>query len=678
MANSDTEQSTAPQNAARNLFAPPVNRLQLVFGALLLAGLALAVYRPILPGSFLMDDWRLIAGDNPLVTGEFTAYNLWFQTDFTLSTFISWLQYLVWGHNPAGYHVINILLHATSGILLWRLLSKLKIPGAWLAAALYVVHPVCVNSVARAAEIKNTLSLPFFLLSIWAYLHYETRALFPEPENPDAASKSRHTPAAVWYALALLAFIAALLSKTSTIMLPLVLLACAVWQRNRLTIRDGLHTAPFFALSVAFGLMSIWFQKHQALFSAGETLRQESFGERLAIAGHIVWFYLGKALLPLNLNLVYAQWQPDASRATAYLPVLAIAILLAVCWIFRSTWGRHVLLAVAYFGITLFPALGFFDSQFLATWQVSDHLQYLSLIAPVALLAAAMAALIPRKIIYVLGILLVVVTGLLTFQRATVFASEETLMRDTIAKNPAAGKAHNDLGVILARRNDLAGATEQFKAAVQYQPDNPETRSNYGQALAMNGDLAGAEAQFQAAVKTRPSDADAHKKYAGLLQHEQRYREAALQYHLALLFKPDVQTRIALAALCHQTGDPAQAISQLQQILRQDPDNLEALNNLAWLFATWGDNKFRNGAEAVWLAEKACQLTANKQPRATGTLAAAYAEAGRFPEAVTAAEATVKLANESGDQRLAYLGNQLLSLYRANQPYHEPPVSNQP
>jgi hypothetical protein len=152
----------------------PAGRLHVAAGSLLLFTLVLLVYQPILPGSFLMDDWRLTETDNPLVNGELTPFNIWFQTDFTLSSVALWLQRLVWGASPGGYHLVNLLLHAASAVLIWKLLAKLKIPGAWLAAALYAVHPVCVTSVARVAEIKNTLSLPLFLFSFLAYLRYET------------------------------------------------------------------------------------------------------------------------------------------------------------------------------------------------------------------------------------------------------------------------------------------------------------------------------------------------------------------------------------------------------------------------------------------------------------------------------------------------------------------------
>src|ERR1051326_3771265 len=138
---------------------------QALFQALIILALSFFVYRPILPGSLIMDDEKLIQWDNPLVNGKLSPLSIWFRADFPLSTLVFWLQWLAWGKNPAGYHVVNILLHSCSALLIWRLLARLKVPGAWFAAVVFAIHPVAVASVARIAELKNTLSLPFFLLS---------------------------------------------------------------------------------------------------------------------------------------------------------------------------------------------------------------------------------------------------------------------------------------------------------------------------------------------------------------------------------------------------------------------------------------------------------------------------------------------------------------------------------
>ncbi|HEX4342657.1 MAG TPA: tetratricopeptide repeat protein [Verrucomicrobiae bacterium] len=651
------------------------SHVRLLLGMLAIFALVFIVYSPILPGHFIMDDHRLVKDENSLVTGEFSPQNIWFQTDFPLSAVGWWLQWLVWGDNPGGYHAVNMLLHALSAVLLWRLFVRLEISGAWLIGVMFAVHPVCVNSVARIAEIKNTLSLPFFLLSFWSYLRYEDLSLIFIKQKL-ITGKARRDYAAAWYGLSLVAFVLALLSKTSIVMLPVVLLGCAAWQRRRITRQDVLPIIPYFILAAGFGLMSVWFQKNQALAAAGQTLAPESFVERFAIMGRVVWFYLGKALLPINLNIVYARWKFDASSPMSYVPVILLFGTLAACWRYRAGWGRAVLFGLGCFIITLFPVIGFFNAQYLVKWQVSDHLQYLPLIAPVALMVAGLASVLSAKIFRWVGVILVLALSVLTFHRAQLFSSEESLFRDTLAKNPSASGAHNDLGVILVKRQNLTEATEHFVAAVQFDPDNAGAHLNLGQALVMNGKFAEADPHFAAAIRLKPDDALAHRRYADTLSEQGRYREAILQLHevICLSTKPDVQTRLDLAGLLFKTGNSRQAVEQFHKVLLLNPDLPESLNNLAWLQATSPDDGVRDGAEAVQHAERACRLTDFKETAMISTLAAAYAEAGRFPEAITSAEMALKLQTAAGETQFADINRHLLGLYRSGKPFHERPA----
>jgi tetratricopeptide (TPR) repeat protein len=650
-------------------------RIPIAIGVLAIVVLAFAVYSPVLPGSFLMDDARLTGHDNPLVTGQVTPTSIWFRTDFTLATFGWWVEHLTFDKNPLGYHVINITLHALSALLLWRLLARLKIPGAWLAGALYAVHPVCVNSVARIAELKNTLSMPFFLLSFLAYLRYEAMALYPaEPANSQSSSGKATRARALWLTVSLVAFVLALLAKTTVVMLPVVLLLCALWQRRRIAWKDVLHTSPLFALSIAFGIMSVWFQKNQALPSIQLSLPPIHFPQRLAGAGYDFWFYLGKALFPVNLCIVYPRWKIEAGSAMAFAPDLLACGAFIVCLVFRRTWGWHLFFALGAFVVMLFPALGFFDAQYLTMWDVSDHLQYSALAAITALVAAALAAWLNREVFPWAAAILVLACSALCFTHAEAFRTQESLMLDTIAKNPLSAGAHNDLGVELITKGDFAKAAQEFQTAVECDPNSADARVNFGHILSMAGKLPEAEAQFQAALKIEPYDPQAHEVYAGLLQQEGK--TAAALYHLrtALLFKPDFDTCMEAASLEYQTGHSRRAVADFRQALtfKTDP---ETLNNLAWILATCPDESVRNGIDAISYAQWACQQTAYKRPGMVGTLAAAYADAGDFSNAVSTAETAIKLATDAGNTQFAEQNQQLLQLYRAGKPYREKPAN---
>jgi len=649
----------------------PNTPLHAWLGALALGALGFALYLPILPGSFLMDDERLVKLDNPILSGKLGPLSIWFQADFPLSNFVFWLQWLAWGHNPAGYHAVNILLHGASAVLLWRIFVRLKILGGWLAAALVAAHPVGVASVGRIAELKNTLSLVFFLVSAWAYLGYETSLSNTGSHDP-TKPVFRQRRAWIWYTVSLMGFVLAFLSKSTVLVLPVMLLACAAWQRGRITRQDVLHTSPHFVLALGYGLMAMWFQKYQALAGAVESLQPHGFAERLISAGKAFWFYLGKSLLPLNLNLVYPRWQVNAVAPSAYILLLLIAGMAGLCWAFRRTWGRHALFALVCFGAALFPALGFFDAQFLTKWQVSDHLQYLALIAPIALVGATVASL-PRAYLQS-AVALVLLLGLsaLTLQRAKVFATEETLLRDTLAKNPAAWAAHNDLGCISAQKQDYSAASAHFAAALIANPSYPDAHLNLGQTLAVQGKFREAERHFLAVLKTQPCNPQAHRQLANALIDQHRNREALPHLQRALSLHPDPQTRLDFAALLHQSGDTSRAVMELRRGIALKPESPPALNNLAWLLATSSNKSLRDGEKAVGYAEQACRLTNFKEAAMVGTLAAAYAEAGRFPQAIATAEIAGRLATAAGDTRIAAINEQFLSLYRSGKSWHEP------
>jgi tetratricopeptide (TPR) repeat protein len=640
----------------------------LIAGVLTIILLAFTVYSPVIPGSFLMDDVRLTGSDNQLLNGHYTLRSIWFELDFPLSTLGWWLEHLAFGPNPTGYHVVNILLHAISGILLWRLLVQLKIPGAWLAGALYAVHPVCVNSVARIAELKNTLSMPFFLLSYIGYLRYERARLYPSEQDSSQRSSSVAT---TWYTLALIAFVLSLLAKTTVVMLPVVMLLGALWQRNRISWKDIFHTAPFFILSAAFGLMSIWFQKYQALPQAEFALHHISFAERLATAGYDFWFYLGKTLLPVNLSIQYSRWTINPHAVVSYLPDVLACAVFVICLVFYRAWGRHVLFALGAFAVILFPALGFFDAEFLTLWQVSDHLQYTALAAIVALVAAGLAILLNRIVFRGIAAALILAASILCFSRAEAFRTQESIMMDTVAKDPSAWDAANDLGVVYAQKGDYAKAMDEFTLSLKYNPDDGNARMNLAHALTLEKKYADAETQYAAILKTQPHNGEALMAYADLLKVEGRNAEALNHLESAIIFEPDFETYMDVASLEYATGNSSQAVRHYRRAIGFKQD-VNALNNLAWILATCPDDSVRDGKEAVADAERACQLTSYKQPAMAGTLAAAYAEAGRFPEAIAMAELAIRLSNQAGNASFAEANRQLLQLYRAGQPYHEP------
>ncbi len=628
----------------------------------IITALVFVTYWPAIRGTFIWDDVMLVQ-NNMLLKGQFTLKTIWFRTDFPLSNVVLWLEWHLWGNHPAGYHVVNLLLHICSSLLVWRVMLRLNLPGAWLAALIFAVHPVCVASVAWIAELKNTLSLPFYLLSFLCYLHFE--------ENASAASRQR---AGQWYAAAVIAFILALLSKTTTVMLPPVLIVYVWWRRGRLGFSDILRTAPFFLLAFAFGVLSILFQAHGAI--RGATVQTLSLWGRIAGAGMALWFYLGKAVLPIKLMMIYPRWEINPASALSYLPAFLWILLLGVCWAFRRTWGRHGVFGLGTFSIALFPVLGFLSMYYLVLSRVSDHFEYLPLISIVALAAAWLCVRVPLNILRFLVPILIFVLASLTLQRARVFSSEEALWRDNLDKNPAAWTAHANLGWILAERQKFDEALPHLQRSLEINPDNAQAHANLGQLLAMEGNFGDAETQFAAALKLKPNDADIRRSYVTALAANGRKDEAIKQLRDLLSSRPDPDSQLQLAGLLFETGQFSEAVREYRAALVLRPDATDALSNLAWLLATSSDASLRNGKDAVAFAERACHLTDYTNAPTVGVLAAAYAEAGDFTNAVATAQKAIEAATAAGDVRFAGLNRQLLRLYSNGRAYHEPPPKN--
>ncbi len=244
--------------------------------------------------------------------------------------------------------------------------------------------------------------------------------------------------------------------------------------------------------------------------------------------------------------------------------------------------------------------------------------------------------------------------------------------QEAIRLKPDDADAHNDLGVALGEKGQIAEAISQFQEAIRLKPEDADAHNNLGYALDKEGQIAGAISQFQEAVRLKPNFFDALNNLGNAFVTLGRFDEAVDSYRQAIQVNSNSpEPFIHLGLALYQLGRGREAVAQYQEALRLNPNLVEALNNLAWLLATSSDAELRNGAEAVRLAERACELTHYSQPFPVGTLAAACGEAGRFPEAVAAAEKAEELATNAGLTALAAKQRQLLELYRAGKAYHE-------
>ena len=487
-------------------------------GILLIAAAVLIAYYPSINGAFVLDDGLVLAENNSVKAAD-GLYRFWCthkEQDYWPTTYsMFWLEWRLWDRNPSCYHVTALLLHILETLLIWIILQRLAIPGAFLAALIFAIHPVNVQSVAWIAELKNVAAMLFFLLSILWYLR--------ERKSPHAFSP--------WYWLSLAAFVLAMLGKGSTLVLPLVLVAVAWWfrplektqvlspaidDRPRTAFspffrRDVLPIVPFFAVALGLALVNVWFQTH----GTDVVYRHAAFADRLAGAGGVIWFYLYKALLPLDLCFVYPMWRIEATNPLWWAPLLAALAVAATLWLYRKSWGRPFLFAWAFFCAALAPVMGFIDVGFMKFSLVADHYQHIAIIGVIALVSAGLTlwrgtAGKTSRAALSLAAVAAAVLMLLTWRQSSLLSGEIPLYQDTLKKNPQCWRIQDNLGIAMLRAGRVQEAVDDFQRVLELNPDFIEARNNLGNALFQAGRAEQAIEQIRQALSLKPDFPTAH------------------------------------------------------------------------------------------------------------------------------------------------------------------------
>lgn len=579
--------------------------------SLLLAAVVFAAYAPSWHGGFIFDDDTLIT-KNTLLKAPDGLYSFWFTTrptDYWPATMTAlWAEWRLWGLNPTGYHIFNLCLHIGSSLLLWRILRRLRIPGAWLAAFIFGVHPVNVESVAWIAQIKNTLSQAFFMLSVYLFLRTRwfertegvgsRKSLFVQR---DKYQFPRPDP---FYILSLLAFLLAMLSKGSVAVLPLILLGIIAWRRP-LKAGDALRIAAFFAVAAALTLVNVHFQARGLI----TPIRTAGLVERLLGAGAVIWFYLGKALLPLDLIFVYPQWRISADNPLWWLPLLAALAVTGVLW-FRRGRLKPLFFAWLYFCAGLIPVMGLTDIYFMKFSLVADHYEYVAMIGVAvaagsgwswwARRATGGGALLARSAaVAAVGIL-----AALTWRQSGIYRDAETLYRVTLERNPLCWLADNNLGNVEIDSGRRTQAFAHYAEALRLNPDYGEAHFNLGLLLKDAGDAPAALQHFERAVELRPDYAPAHYYFANSLRGVGRSDEAVAQYGLALRYKADFpEAENNMGITLASAGRVGEALPHFEKAVLLNPGFAEAQLNLAYALRAVGrtDEAVAHFSEAVRL-----------------------------------------------------------------------------
>ena len=536
---------------------------------LALIGLVVACYLPaMLWGGFVWDD-RIITNAEPVqeVSG---LWQIWFSPSaigeeghywpLVYTTF--WLEHKLWGYAPAGYHVVNVLLHLANVLLLWHLLRRLVVPGAWVVAAVFAVHPLHVESVAWVIERKDVLSGLFYFAAVLAWMRFV--------EQPNSRR----------YAWSLALYAAALLSKSIAITLPAAFLIWHWWKQGRLTSVDLLRIVPFCVVGLVITVGDLSFYQSLEPLSLGYSLT-----ERTLIAARALWFYAGKLLWPTSLAVIYPLWDIRVADPLAWGYLIAAVALVVALWHFRHQIGRGPLAGALFFAVTLLPVLSFIDFGYMRYAFVADRFQYLAGIGVMAVVIGAVAygvgCLSPlwQKGARVVAAAVVPVLGVLTWQQASIWRDNETLNRHIIALNPQARSAHLNLGINLYKQARYEEALDIARVAVEQRPDFALAHVNLGAILNALGRFEEAETHLRRAIALDPQKKSAHFKLGNALYNQARYEEALEAARVAVDQHPDfASAHIVLGIACAALSRFEEAETHLRRAIALDPQKDAYLN----------------------------------------------------------------------------------------------------
>ena len=646
------------------------------------------VYQPAWQGGLLWDDTEHVT--RPELRSWHGLYRIWFDVGATPQYYplvhsVFWVEHKLWGDAPLGYHLVTIVMHATAALLVACILRRLAIPGAWLAAAIFALHPVQVESVAWLTEIKNTLSAVFYLGAALLYLRFDQARhvtnvgqVANRPESRQIGNlphaRTWHFFCDVRYLTALGLFLLALATKTVTGTLPGGLLVIFWWQRGRLSWKqDVLPLVPFFLLGAGMGMLTAWWEL--AINHCVGPEFELTAVQRILLAGRGTWFHLDKLFRPANLTFIYPRWQIDAGAWWQYLYPLGGVVLVAAAWAIRRRI-RAPLTAILFFGGTLFPVMGFFNLYTFKFSYIADHYQYLACLGIITFCSAGVALLRKRaeggwKVLGQVGCLaLLAVLAILSWRQSRTYADAWTLYQTTIDRNPACWLAHSNLGLVLAGHGQVKEAIDHFRKALELNPDNVEAHNNLGMVLSDCGQIDEAVSHYEKSLQLQPDNAAVHNNLGNVLARLRLFDKAIAHYRKALDLKPDyADAHSNLGAVLAALKRDDEAIAQYQAAVEIDRDNAEAHSNFGVVLAG-----LKRYDEAIAQYQTALEINPG-HAKAHYNLGNVLTGLGRRDEAIAHFEAALEIATRQGNLALAEAAQARIRLYDDRKPLYQSPTA---
>lgn len=627
---------------------------------LVLALLTLLLDLPVSQHEFIVYDDDLYVTDNRTVQRGLTWTGIkWAFTTLHASNWhpLTWLSHMLdwqlFGANAGAHHLVNVLFHIANTVLLFLLICRMT-AALWasaMVAALFAWHPLHIESVAWISERKDVLCAFFGFLALHAYLRY-------------AFESSRRA-----YILSLVFFALGLMAKPMLVTLPCVFLLLDYWplKRARNFVSLALEKWPFFLLTALSCVVTIIAQRESAIID----LERQPFSARVANALVAYASYLGKTFAPVELAIVYPldslPW-PSVAASAALLGAISF-----IAWRYRATCPYFITGWLWFVGM-LVPVIGLLQVGIQA---MADRYTYLPLVGIFIAVVLGVRELVMRsrlnaKVAAAAAALILLGCAAATWRQLSYWQNSEVLFTRALAVTKDNLVARLNLGIALEEAGKKEEALAQYREALRLAPYAPEVHTNLGNVLAALGKTDEALQHYREALRLSTNAPLAHLNLGATLAGMGRIEEALQHYSEAARLSPDDPwPRYLMGKARIQQKQSAQALLHFRDALRVDPDHVRALTWVARVLASDKDSNLRNAKEAVALAERANQLTGGSEPVVLDTLAMAYAEAGRFPEAARVLEqALVPLAHAGTNDDVAAM-QQRLGLYRAGQAYRE-------
>jgi tetratricopeptide (TPR) repeat protein len=693
---------------------------------LLLAVITFAAYASVANCVFVaFDDRNYIIGNLDIQQG-FSWHSIkWAFSSFYSNNWhpVTWLSHMLdyrfYGLDPSEPHLVNLAFHIANAVLLFLLLDNLttKLWPSVFVALLFAIHPMHVESVAWVSERKDLLSTFFLLLTLLAYARYAELT---------AAKKSMRWAV---YGLALLFFALGLMSKPMLVTLPGLLFLLDFWPLHRFQFPLKIQPKPalcrLFAEKTPFLLLAVasCVVTYIAQSTTGAVKSTEDFPivQRLAHVPVSYGWYLLKVFWPVNLSVFYPFRIGDFAPAQDIIGAVLLLLALMAFAAWRAQKYPWFLVGWLWFLGTLIPVIGLVQA---GNQAYADRYTYIPYIGIFIILAWGVPELLSRwpgrqMVLWAALVIVAIACFWRTVMEVHYWENGFTLLNRTLALDPKDelawavlgleyevrgnndkaidceirattldeqfGWAWHDLGRMLVIKGDYPGAENAFQQALQgdhFKPDRLEIYNDLGDALINTGQYAPAIPNYQSSLELSPNQPLVLNSLGLCYVHTRQSDLAIAAYQNAINLNPDyANAQLSLAMLLADAGRDSEAIPHYQKVIELDTNVLLALNNLAWLLAVDSDPGLRNGKEAVSLAEQACEKTHYQEAFLIGTLAAAHAEAGQFPEAVATAQKAHDVALAHGQKEIAERNLQLMQLYKSGKPFHmsaNPPSKSAP